>query len=85
MTRPAVKHRNISKLRKPKNRLSDDEWEALLSHFLLQIQPEAAQAKVLEGVRVMYSLEGEQLEVSFRKDVDGIKVRRPAGTALSRD
>jgi hypothetical protein len=51
----------------------DDEWAALLSHFLLQ-QPPKSRGSTLNGVRLVYTLK-DNLELSFRQDVQGIKVR----------
>jgi hypothetical protein len=51
---------------------SDDEWAALLSHFLLQ-QPALDNSSTLHGVRLVYALK-DSLELSFRQDVQGIKV-----------
>jgi hypothetical protein len=51
---------------------SDDEWAAVLSHLLLQ-QP-VQDKGILRGVRLVYTLK-DDLELSFRRDVQGIKVR----------
>jgi hypothetical protein len=53
---------------------SDDEWATVLSHFLLQQQPEKGHAGILDGVRMVYALKKGKLELSFRQDVQGIKV-----------
>ncbi|KAF2791458.1 hypothetical protein K505DRAFT_351282 [Melanomma pulvis-pyrius CBS 109.77] len=68
-----IKQRNVGKL-KNKFKGSDAEWEAILSHFLLQKQPEGDAAAILDGVRMVSSIKGESLEISIRKDVQGIKV-----------
>lgn len=68
-----VKHRNLGKLRH-KFKGTDDEWDTLLSYFLLQKQPEIAQASFLDGVRLVYALKKDNLEISIRQDVQGIKV-----------
>jgi hypothetical protein len=52
---------------------TDDEWAAVLSHFLLQ-QPAKDHASTLHGVRLVYTLK-DNLTLSFRQDVQGIKVR----------
>jgi hypothetical protein len=53
---------------------SDDEWAAVLSHFLLQQPPEERHAGILDGIRMVYTLKSNNLELSFRHDVQGIKV-----------
>jgi hypothetical protein len=53
---------------------SDDDWAAVLSHFLLQQQPGEGHAGLLDGVRMVYTLKSNKLELSFRHDVQGIKV-----------
>jgi hypothetical protein len=52
---------------------TDDEWAAVLSHFLLQ-QPAQDNDNMLHGVRLVYTLK-DSLELSLRQDVQGIKVR----------
>jgi len=64
---------------------SNEEWEAILSHFLLQKQPEGKHAKASEHVRVVYSLKDKELELSIRQDVQGIKVRISTGTTSHPD
>ncbi|KAJ8105309.1 hypothetical protein OPT61_g10256 [Boeremia exigua] len=44
---------------------SDADWEAVLAHFLLQKQPDPDQAKLLEGVRIVYALKKHHLEVTW--------------------
>ncbi|KAF1945292.1 hypothetical protein EJ02DRAFT_369615 [Clathrospora elynae] len=68
-----ITHRNLAKL-KHKFKGSDDEWVTVLSHFLLQKQPESGQAGILHGVRMVYTLKKDNLELTFRQDVQGIKV-----------
>lgn len=69
-----IKHRNLAKL-KHKFKGTDDEWAAILSHFLLPQQPEEGHhAGLLDGVRMVYTLKNDNLHVSFRQDVQGIKV-----------
>lgn len=68
----AVKQRDLAKL-KLKFRGSEDEWTAVLSHFLLQ-QPVKDKGGILDGVHLVYTLK-DSLELSFRQDVQGIKVR----------
>jgi hypothetical protein len=53
---------------------SDDEWAAVLSHFLLQ-HPANNKGTSLDGVRLVYTLKEKQLGLSLRQDVQGIKVR----------
>jgi hypothetical protein len=53
---------------------TDDEWATVLSHFLLQQPPEEGHAGILDGVRMVYTLKKKNLELSFRQDVQGIKV-----------
>ena len=45
-----------------------------MSHFLLQQQPELGKAALLDGIRMVYTLKNKSLELSFRKDVQNIKV-----------
>ncbi|KAL1602430.1 hypothetical protein SLS60_005846 [Paraconiothyrium brasiliense] len=67
-----ITHRNISKL-KHKFKGTAEEWEEVLSHFLLQKQPEGDAAKLLESVRMVYALKGENIEITIQQDVKGIK------------
>lgn len=75
-----VKQRNLGKL-KHKFKGSDDEWANVLSHFLLQEQPD--KAGILDRVRMVYTIKGDNLELSIRQDVQGIKVPLHNTTALS--
>jgi hypothetical protein len=68
-----VQHRQVGKL-KHKYKGTDREWETLLSHFLLQKQPEGGDASIWENVRMIYTLQNDELTISFRQDVKGIKV-----------
>ncbi|ORY01504.1 hypothetical protein BCR34DRAFT_627739 [Clohesyomyces aquaticus] len=69
-----IQQRDIGKLQK-NFKGSSDEWNTLLSHFLLQQQPEDGDTKILDGVRMVYSLTTrKKLEIVFRQDVQGIKV-----------
>ncbi|KAF2443409.1 hypothetical protein P171DRAFT_432673 [Karstenula rhodostoma CBS 690.94] len=70
-----ISHRNISKL-KHKFKGTADEWEQVLSHFLLQKQPEGDGAKLLENVRMVYTLKGDNIEITIQQDVKGIKVNQ---------
>lgn len=45
-----------------------------MSHFLLHKELESGQADLLEGVRMVYTLNKHNLEISFRQDVQTIKV-----------
>lgn len=45
-----------------------------MSYFLLQKQPQAPNAGLLDGVRLVYTMAAERLDLSIRKDVQGIKV-----------
>jgi hypothetical protein len=67
-----VKHRDLARLQ-TKFKGSDAEWEAILSHFLLQRQPD--HDALLQGVRMVYVLNNATLKLSIRQDVQGIKVR----------
>ena len=67
-----VRHRNVEKLKR-KFKGSADDWETLLSHFLLQKQLEGDGAKLLENVRMVYTLKGENIEITIQQDVKGIK------------
>lgn len=62
-----------------KKKGTDEEWEVILSHFLLQKQPEGKNAKALDGVRMEYALKGDNVEITIRRDVQGIKVSSPVG------
>ncbi|KAF1965878.1 hypothetical protein BU23DRAFT_560735 [Bimuria novae-zelandiae CBS 107.79] len=68
-----ISHRNISKL-KHKFKGSAEDWEAVLSHFLLQKVPEGDSARLLEHVRMVYALKSEGIEITIQQDVKGIKV-----------
>lgn len=71
-----VKQRQINKLQH-KFKGTDAEWEAILSHFLLQTQPEGDEAAVLDGVRMVSSIKDNTIQISIRQDVQGIKVDTP--------
>ncbi|KAJ4369578.1 hypothetical protein N0V83_005340 [Neocucurbitaria cava] len=73
IARVSIKQRNLGKL-KHKFKGSDDEWATVLAHFLLQKQPESDQIGILEGVRIVYAIKNDNLEISIRQDVQGIKV-----------
>ncbi|PVI03936.1 hypothetical protein DM02DRAFT_625458 [Periconia macrospinosa] len=63
-----VKHANIAEL-KHKFKGTSQEWEAILSHFLLH------QVAILaHDVRFVYSLRSNSLRLSFQQNVKGIKV-----------
>jgi len=64
---------------------SDAEWEAILSHFLLQIQPEDDKVTILDGLRIVSSIKGKNLEISIRKNVQGIKASITAICGLAPD
>ncbi|KAF1961273.1 hypothetical protein CC80DRAFT_234696 [Byssothecium circinans] len=66
-----IKHRNLGKLRN-KFKGSDDEWEQILSHFLLHRSP--GNAKIISDVHLVYTLKNDTIELSFRQHVKGIKV-----------
>lgn len=76
-----VKQSQLPKL-KHKFKGTNAEWEAIVAHFLLQKQPSPDQTNLLDGVRIVYDLEKDDLEVSIRQDVQGIKVRRKTTTSL---
>lgn len=69
-----IHHDKIAHLKKSTSKGSDDGWETILSYFLLQHQPKVDQAGILEGIRMVYSINGNELEISIRRDVSGIKV-----------
>lgn len=56
---------------KTKFKGDDDEWAQILSHFLLQKLPE--DVKLLEGVRVVYTLSNDALKIAILQDIRGIK------------
>ena len=68
----AVKQSQLPKL-KHKFKGTNAEWEAVLAYFLLQKQVGLDQANLLEGVRMVYALKKDDLEISIRQDVQGIK------------
>ncbi|KAF3045379.1 hypothetical protein E8E11_003638 [Didymella keratinophila] len=68
-----IKQSQLPKL-KHKFKGTNAEWEAVLAHFLLQKQLGPDQVNLLEGVRMVYTLKKDGLEVSVRQDVQGIKV-----------
>lgn len=72
-----VKQRNINKLQH-KFKGSDAEWETILSHFLLQTQPECDEAAALEGVCMVSSIKDDEIFISIRQDIQGIKVKNLA-------
>jgi hypothetical protein len=45
--------------------------------LLLQEQPEADKASLLDGVRMEYTLSGDVIRITVRRDVQGIKVSTP--------
>ncbi|KAG9195725.1 hypothetical protein G6011_00846 [Alternaria panax] len=69
----SIRHRNLGALRHS-FKGSDDEWATIVSHFLLQQQPALGEAAILDGVRMVYTLKSKSLDISFRKDVQNIKV-----------
>ncbi|KAF2878362.1 hypothetical protein BDV95DRAFT_19977 [Massariosphaeria phaeospora] len=69
----SIKQRDIGPL-KHKFKGSDEEWEATLSYFLLQRQPEGHPPSILDGVWMVCAVKGSDLRVSFQRDVQGIKV-----------
>ena len=72
-----VKQRDIKKWQ-TKFKGSDTEWEAILSHFLLQTQLEGEDAALLNGVRMVSSIKHDQIQITFQQHVQGIKVNTPA-------
>jgi hypothetical protein len=66
-----VKQRDIGNW---KRRGSNEEWETIISHFLLQSQPEGEKAGLLDGVRMEYSPKSDDIQITVRRDVQGIKV-----------
>lgn len=70
-----VKHSQLPQL-KHKFKGTNAEWDAVLAYFLLQKQLGPDQASLLEGVRMVYVLKKDYLEVTIRQDVQGIKVRQ---------
>ena len=70
-----VKHSQLPQL-KHKFKGTNAEWDAVLAYFLLQKQLGPDQASLLEGVRMVYVLKKDHLEVAIRQDIQGIKVRQ---------
>lgn len=64
-----LRQRDVPKL-KQKFRGSNEDWAAVVSHFLLQ-QPVAAHLS--SGVHLVYTLT-DDLELAFRQDVQGIRI-----------
>jgi hypothetical protein len=50
---------------------SEEDWATVVSHFLLQ-EP-VSKPDLIEGVRLVYTLK-DDLQLSFRQDVQGIRV-----------
>jgi len=71
-----VEQHNLGKLKR-KFKGNDEEWAAILAHFLLQKPPQGEEKAMLHGVRMVYSLKNNNLELSIRRDVQGIKVIPP--------
>ncbi|EUC48942.1 hypothetical protein COCMIDRAFT_85870 [Bipolaris oryzae ATCC 44560] len=69
----SIRHRNLAELQH-KFKGTDDEWATILSHFLLMKQPASQHAHLLHGVRMVYTLKSGTLVISFRQDVQTIKV-----------
>ncbi|USP80579.1 hypothetical protein yc1106_07853 [Curvularia clavata] len=69
----SIRHSNLTGLRL-KFKGTDGEWAAILSHFLLMKQPEIEDVHLLHGVSMVYALKNGALEISFRQDVQTIKV-----------
>ncbi|KAF2640746.1 hypothetical protein P280DRAFT_469451 [Massarina eburnea CBS 473.64] len=67
-----IKHGDIGSLKK-KFKGSDDDWEAVLSHFLLHQLP-GGHAKAVENVHLAYTLRNNTIELSIQQHVKGIKV-----------
>src|SRR4051794_7674138 len=68
-----VKQRDIGQLKK--KAATDEEWEFILSHFLLQEQPGGEKARCLDNVHMEYSPEKSgNVQLIIRRDVQGIKV-----------
>jgi hypothetical protein len=72
-----VKQCNIKKWQH-KFKGSDAEWEAILSHFLLQTQLEGEDAAILDGVCMVSSIKNDQIQITIQQHVQGIKVNMPA-------
>jgi hypothetical protein len=67
--------RNLGQLKKKTFKGNDAEWESILSHFLLQTQPEDEDATTWDDMNMVYTLEGEDILVIIRREVKGgIKV-----------
>lgn len=73
LTPVPVRYRNLAELQH-KFKGTDDEWATILSHFLLMKQPASQHAHLLQGVRMVYTLKSGTLAISFRQDVQTIKV-----------
>lgn len=74
-----VSHRTVADLRH-KFKGSLDDWEALLSHFLLQKQLQSDGAKLLENVRMVYALKNDSIEIIIQQDIKGIKASQTTTT-----
>lgn len=73
LTPAPVRYRNLAELQH-KFKGTDDEWATILSHFLLMKQPASQHAHLLQGIRMVYTLKNGTLAISFRQDVQTIKV-----------
>ncbi|KAI9774930.1 MAG: hypothetical protein M1840_000146 [Geoglossum simile] len=71
----SVRQKTLAKLR-AKNYAGDDgEWAAILSVILLRQKPEGSGVEAMKGLVVVASLNGDNLMVTFRKDIGGIMQR----------
>ncbi|KAF2182715.1 hypothetical protein K469DRAFT_728344 [Zopfia rhizophila CBS 207.26] len=68
-----ISHRDIGQLKR-NFKGSNEEWEAILSHFLLQKQPEGENTNILNDINLVNSTDDNEIRLIIRRDVKGIKV-----------
>lgn len=61
-----VKHANIADLQH-KFKGTSQEWEAILSHFLLH------ETNFVQNIRFVYTLQSDAIKLSFQQHIKGIK------------
>lgn len=70
-----VKQSKARKLRAANYQGTDREWEAVLQWTFLRKELEPEEAKLLQGVEAVASVEGEELKITLRKNISGITQR----------
>jgi len=68
----------VKELRAPNYKGGNGEWEAVLSHCLLQEPIEKQSATTNQGIEMVASVEGNSgITIMIRKNISGITVSRP--------